>query len=284
MPKPIRKTPEIIASLMKTFTEELSKIEMCDGKITITKTFEWKNDKSRAIVKFTPLAWTKMLTVLQGFDSEIGWHSVVDRVDQHTFLISDLLFYPQVVTAATVNTDEDEWHQWEITPEYNAVCNRLLAHGHSHVNMKCFPSGDDDAHWNKLIMNTRDNCPFYIFMIWNKKLEYFIKVYDYENNTLYETGDVDIQVDGMTFDQDAFIKMCHERVKRKTYTPNYASGYGGTGYTTGQLAGLKEKYSGDKTGKANKVDDDDDDDGYGFDGYRYDPQTGTYRLIGEKKK
>lgn len=223
MPKPIRKTPEIIELMMKKFTEALEKATMYDGKITVSQDFTWKGDKTRATLVFSMKAWLKMLTLLEDFDtSEIGWHCVMDRVDETTFRIDDLLIYPQTVTGATAETDEDEWNKWIITDEYNEVCNRVFGHGHSHVKMGVTPSATDNTHWQSILQNIRGES-FYLFQIWNKYLDKTLKLYDFENNTLYDTADIDVVIEDLPFDRKEFLELAHSRATTRKWPAS--SGY-----------------------------------------------------------
>lgn len=236
MPKPIRKTPEIIELMMKKFTEALEKASMYDGKITISQDFSWKGDKTRAKLIFSMKAWLKMLALIDDFSTEIGWHCTMDRVDETTFRIDDLLIYPQKVTGATVETDEDEWNKWIITDEYNAVCNRVFGHGHSHVRMGVTPSSVDNTHWQSILQNIRGES-FYLFQIWNKNLDKTLKLYDFDNNTLYETADIDIEIEGMPFDRGEFLKLAHSRTVTSKYNypavdyDKYYGAYPGSSYS-----------------------------------------------------
>ena len=70
---------------------------------------------------------------------------------------------------------------------------------------------------------------FYIFLIWNKKLEHHTKIYDLKNNTLYEDNDITYGFYEEGVDLDEFIKESHELVKTMTYT---AKGAGSKVVTT----------------------------------------------------
>ena len=76
---------------------------------------------------------------------------------------------------------------------------------------------------------------FYIFMIWNKRLESNNRIYDLKKNIYFEDKDisVDVMFDGE--DLDEFVREAKSWVKKKTYsatsitptTGNYPGYYGG---------------------------------------------------------
>lgn len=221
MPKPYKVTKEIRDKLLKEFTKMLDGATMYDGHLEIKKDYVWKSrgKEDRAKLIFTQLAWLKMITVLSHFDTEVGWHCTAERIDDNTYRINDLLFYPQLVTGAKVDTDNDSWNQWIISPEYNEVANQVMCQAHSHVNMSTSPSGQDNQNWSDLLQ-TVDSDGFYILMIWNKKLDHTINIYNMRENIIFTSADVDVEVEGL--DLKAFLEMVDSRVKRRT--SNYGSG------------------------------------------------------------
>lgn len=148
--------------------------------------------KANISVLFTPTAWIKMQLLVSKTDDEIAWHCVVDRQDPTTFIISDILLYPQTVTGVTVTTDDTEYNKW-LMGHPDEIFFRLRGHGHSHVNMGTNPSGTDDNLQNGILTNLKDN-DYYIFFIINKKGEMWVNVYDFMSNMIYETKDIDVDI------------------------------------------------------------------------------------------
>ena len=62
--------------------------------------------------------------------------------EKDTYLISDILVYPQEVTGSTVTTDQNEYEMWLMKQE-DDVFNNIRMQGHSHVNMSTSPSSVD---------------------------------------------------------------------------------------------------------------------------------------------
>lgn len=283
MSKPIKLTDELIAAIQQEFIENVKKMKMFDGKLNYTKNFKWDGE-DRASVVFSAVAFAKMTMLVQNFTSEVAWHGVAyrDEKEKNKFYITDILVYPQVVTGSTVNTDQDAYQTWLYTHN-DEVFNNIRMQGHSHVDFSTTPSGVDATHQEKILSQIDDDM-FYIFMIWNKKFERNIKIFDMANNTLYETADVDLYIGDDGCDLNAFIKDAKELVKTKTY--QYGGGqYGQSGYQYGKQQTVFQTQTGsDKTtkgkpkgGKKDKHDIGSSGKGYNYGGYDDDyDQYGIY--------
>ena len=174
-----------------------------------------------------------------------------------------------------VNTDQKEYTQWLYAQE-DEVFNAIRMQGHSHVNMGTSPSSVDLTHQEE-ILNQLDDDMFYIFMIWNKRLEHTVKIYDLASNTLYEDADIDLVCPTL----DSFLEEADQLVKKKVYTPAKSSspkkpaGYSG--------------YSGwPYYGQQGEKDEDERDPIYGYYyGYGYEDDDDDLDLpqyAGKKKK
>lgn len=144
--------------------------------------------KPKIIISTT--AGLKMSELVKNCTKEVGWHGFVDRIDDTTFKITDIVVYPQTVAAATVNTDELEYAQWlmQLTTE---EVKKMRFQGHSHVNMACSPSPVDIELYNKYLTSLTDD-DFYIFFICNKRGDLTAFLYDLKTNTKYTTSDIEI--------------------------------------------------------------------------------------------
>lgn len=265
MSKPIKLTDELIAAIQQEFIENVKKMKMFDGKLNYTKNFKWDGD-DRATVVFSATAFAKMTMLVQNFTSEVAWHGVVyrDEKEKNKFYITDILVYPQVVTGSTVNTDQDAYQAWLYNHD-DEVFNNIRMQGHSHVDFSTNPSGVDTTHQEKILSQIDDDM-FYIFMIWNKKFERNVKIFDMANNTLYETGDIDIYIGDEGCDLNAFIKDAKDLVKTKTY--QYGSQYGKQQQMGFQAqTGSEKPKSKPKNGKKDKPDIGSSGKGYYYGGY-----------------
>ena len=168
---------------------------MFDGKVSFSKTYKWTSDEEDiSTINFTPLAFAKMHKLIMDYSTEVAWHGVIkrDQNDDSVFWVEDILVYPQVVTGATVNTDQEKYTNWinELTDDQ---FNNLKFQGHSHVNMGVSPSTTDTSHQKDIIEQLRGEM-FYVFMIWNKRFEFNAWVYDMKRNTVYDGNDVKVNI------------------------------------------------------------------------------------------
>lgn len=230
MSKMIKLTPECLAEIRKDFESSLQGAKIADGKISYTKTFGYINRK--ATVYFSEMAWLKMQTLIREFDKEVAWHGVAHRGEDESkdeYYITDILVYPQEVTGATVNTDQEKYEMWLMMHE-DDVFNNIRMQGHSHVNMGTTPSGVDTTHQEKILAQLEDGM-FYIFMIWNKRGEKNIKIYDLAKNILFDGTDVVVEVKDDGTGMSAFLaeakKMVQDKKPVQTVNSGYRGGYGG---------------------------------------------------------
>lgn len=165
-------------------------------------------------IDFTAIAYLKMKTMIDRCTGECGWYGTVHRTE-NGFLIDDILVYPQMVTGATVNTDQDEHDKWMFElpdEEYN----NIHFHGHSHVNMGTTPSGVDLDHRKRVLENLGKNeDEFYIFLIANKRGEMNFTVYDRKTNIEYKSTDNDITWDVILGESSlaGFIETLKEEIR-----------------------------------------------------------------------
>lgn len=222
----IKLTDELRNLLIDEFSKNVSGLKLADGKMTFSKTFHVKDRK--ATVYFTEYAWLQMLTLIMKTGMEIAWHGVAKRIeDSETddYLIEKIIVYPQEVTGATVNTDQAEYEKWMMSLEDDDF-NNLRMQGHSHVNMGVSPSSTDLTHQGK-ILEMLDDDMFYIFFIFNKKLEYSAKVYDLKKNISFDSNDVDVKILPGEYGFGEFYKNAMTMVKERkfSYNPGQYGGY-----------------------------------------------------------
>jgi len=154
------------------------------------------NVNRRATLCFTQWAYKKMRALVEDFDSEIAWHGVAKRgedVNEDKYVIFDILVYPQEVTNTSVEMDTSEYARWIQKNAYLPGINDIRMQGHSHVNMGVFPSLTDLKHQEDILREIPSS-DFYIFLIWNKKNDKMIQIFDFAKNLLFETEDVTLKV------------------------------------------------------------------------------------------
>lgn len=227
---------EIMEKIAKEFTEaklkadaeaSLSMVKMSDGAFKFVrdfkyeKKFKYEKSERKAVIRILPEAYAKMLTIIMSQDKEVAWHGISERVSSTEFILKDILVYPQKVTASTVDTDEEEYAKWMISID-DEVFNNMHFHGHSHVNMGVSPSTTDMGHRDKITAQLGDE-DYYIFMIWNKKLQWSGSIYDMQTNTLYETDDIDVEISLGDMTAGDLIRELDDKVSEYRYYPKEGS-------------------------------------------------------------
>ena len=165
-------------------------------------------------IYITPNAYIKMRMLVDKNDKEIGWYGIVNEMPglQATYIIEDIIVYPQKVTGVTVEQDEDRMFEFEMSLTTEQV-NHKRFHGHSHVNMGTSPSGVDESFYQDLLSQVTD---YFIITITNKRNEYTTRFYDVANNILYTDVPIQlIQNDGSLYLD--WYETNKEQVKEHTY-------------------------------------------------------------------
>lgn len=230
MSKIIKLTSEHIEECVKEFREDLASSKVADGKINYTKNLSAISRKAK--IFFSECAWLKMQALIKEFDKEVAWHGVAFRGDDETkdeYIIKDILVYPQQVTGASVEMNTEDYAKWIEKNIDDERFFNIRMQGHSHVTMGVTPSSVDLTHQEAILDQLSENM-FYIFMIWNKKQEKNIKIYDMKKNILFESTDIDVDVLDDGYGIDSFIADAKTKVKDRVYTGYRYPEYGTTGY------------------------------------------------------
>lgn len=220
--QPIKMTDEIIRDVMQEFYSQASVLgNLQTDKFSFNKSFS-KPAKDAVEVNFTLEAYHEMCALIDHFSTEVAWHGLVKRLDKTHFQVTKILIYPQKVTGATVNTDQEEYTKWLYAlkdEEFNAV----RFQGHSHVNMATNPSGVDmQNQWD--MIDQLNSTDYYIFMIWNKRREYNVRVIDMADNVIYSGSDVKVTIGAL--DMKGFLEEAEALVKKPAPVYNYGTTYG----------------------------------------------------------
>ena len=256
MAKIIKLTNECKEKLQKEFNEYLDQNTLEDGKFSFSRVFESAEEKAKIII--SPLAYMKMVSLLDYFNKEVAWHGEAYRGEDNTYIINDIMVYPQTVTGASVDMDTDEYANWIIDHITDDRFNHIRMQAHSHVHMATNPSSVDLQHQSEIVNQLSDD-GFYIFMIWNKSLKCTNKIYDMQKNIMFEDKDISIEL-GMS----EFIKEADSLVKDRGYS--YAQTKTTSTETDSQNKD-KEHKSYDKNSKKKQEKGIDDDDQFvGWDG------------------
>lgn len=176
-----------------------------DREVTLKFKMSDAHDNRNASIEFTPKAWIKMRSLVDSFSSEVQWHGTVTRKNENTFVVKDILIFPHEVTGTTVVSNQEGYEEW-LNDLDDETFNACRFHGHSHVNMGVTPSGVDMNYRHNVLDNfglpndTTDL--FYIFLITNKRSEISAEIYDLQNNALYATNEINIDV---VVDDDEYL-------------------------------------------------------------------------------
>ena len=190
-----------------------------DVKVDITKILEEHIESINApepSIYITPDAYIKMRMLVEKTTTEIGWYGTVSKVVglENVYVIEDILVYPQKVTGATCEQDDDRLFEFEMSLTTEQV-NMKRFQGHSHVNMGTTPSGVDEQFYQDLLTQVTD---YFIITITNKRNEYTTRFYDIANNILYT--DVPIKV---IFDDGSEASSWYDTAKEQLDTPKPVS-------------------------------------------------------------
>ena len=214
----IRITDEnVLNDIVQKFREALTKYKCSETSVSLS--YPVAETDERATVYITAQAFIKMSALVQHFSKEVAWHATAHRSseDRRLFIINDVFVYPQEVSGATVNTDQEEYQKWLYDLDED-VFNNLRAQGHSHVNMGVSPSSVDTNHQEQILAQLDDDM-FYIFMIWNKSWDSYFKIYDAAENLIFYNDDIDIIVEGLDSSLADFLEDADSHVKQaSSYT------------------------------------------------------------------
>lgn len=184
-------------------------------------------------------AYIKMFALVDICNEEIAWHGLVKRTkSQGVYDLYDIVTFPQIVSAAHVDTDDEKYTMWlqEKMMDENFPFNDMKCHGHSHVNMQVFSSATDDEYQDNMIKNAKKD-DYYIFMILNKKRDIQIYLYDFTQNILFSKKDMDVFLVGE--DGDDLLEWADKEIKKNITKMDYKKSRKGNWYSYGY--GFKQK-------------------------------------------
>lgn len=187
--KPIVLTQEAKDNALEIFKKLLNSAEgNADLKINITtETLLLEQGIEKPTVFILSSAYNKMMALIKSSNKELAWYGIATRV-KHNYFVEDILVYPQTVTSATVDADEEKCAKWfmELPDD---VINNLKFQGHSHVGMAASPSGRDTNNWIQFANLLKPN-EFMLLCIGNNKGEFYWNIYDKAINVFFENKDI----------------------------------------------------------------------------------------------
>lgn len=186
--KPIQMSREFQDKLLADFQHFLSTTRTIDATLTYRFDMEKAVDARIPILYWTADAYLKMRTLVLEAKEEIAWHGLVRKQQDDTYLVYDIIVYPQLVTGVAANTDQAAYETW-VSELDDDTFHNLRMQGHSHVSMGVNPSTTDHNLYTTMLASLT-RIPFYIFMITNKSGDMFVLFYDFEQNLIFETKEV----------------------------------------------------------------------------------------------
>lgn len=180
----------------------------------IFKMEETLRDDRKASVIITPMAYAKMIALVQNYTTEVGWHGRAKRGEvDGEYIIYDIIIYPQDVTGASVTTDQKEYSDWNDALDIDTL-KSVRFHGHSHVNFSASPSSVDREHYEGLTSMLGRN-DFYVFMIINKSGNIWCEIQDNAINAIYKNNDITVDVRECDDSVNEFLVSAQKNVKER---------------------------------------------------------------------
>jgi hypothetical protein len=213
--------PETTADTIITALTEKLRAMFAESRNISAFTYSFKPEefigKAEITLDYSAIAFLKQHMLVANHKDEIAWHGIVrPSEDRKYFHIEDILVYPQTVTGTNVNTDEAPYQEWKNRLDDDHY-NHLRYQAHSHVNMTVSPSGVDTTLYDAMLSSLGPTS-YYIFLIINKRGEFWINIYDIQNNVIYDKNDVHVTVDGIDMDT-WYDTQIRDYIKPKTYQP-----------------------------------------------------------------
>jgi hypothetical protein len=170
--------------------------------------------RPKPTILYSAEAEAKIKGLVQASGIEISWHGLVEKIDDMNYLIYDILVYPQICSAAKVDTDDEAYTKW-LHSQPDEIFNKIRYQGHSHVKMGVTPSPIDEKYYADVLKNLKPN-DFYIFGVYNKNGNETLRLY--AGPEKYTTTDLLI---GTAIKKENIYtyaeKMMKEYVKTRTY-------------------------------------------------------------------
>ena len=171
-------------------------------------------------IYITPDAYIKMRKLVDDNTTEIGWYGTVTQMPGlNSYVIDDILVYPQTVTSTTCEQDNERIFEFEMSLTTEQV-NHKRFQGHSHVNMGVTPSGVDEQFYQDLLSQVQD---YFIICVTNKRNEYTVRFYDIANNILYTDIKIQVLLENGT-DVEGWFEDTKEQLKTRVLHNTYSVG------------------------------------------------------------
>ena len=213
--KPYKLSDKIIKTIHKEFEKALKTYNNATEAFKFNYTPKAPGTAKKIKIYCLPTAWCKMTTLVQKTSTEIAWHMLVEKTNKTTYIITDVLVYPQTVSGATVNTDDTKYALW-VSEQPDETFNKMRGQGHSHVSMGVSPSLVDTTYYNDLLSTMQKG--FYMFMILNKSEKMFLQLVDLDANIVYETSDIVFEIATKQWSQDKWYTEAMKNIRKNVWS------------------------------------------------------------------
>lgn len=193
--RPIKYTDKELKAMQKQLKERLHSSTLAYPSAKLNFSFDTDTklkEKDKPTIILSDKASGIIKALVDECTTEVAWNGIVTRDKKHnTYIVNDIIVFPQLVTGTSVDVDETKYSNW-IAEQlmHNEHFNDIRFHGHSHVNMATNPSGIDTKYQEDMLTQVQD---YYIYMIFNKRGDMYACIYDLEANKFYERDDIIIK-------------------------------------------------------------------------------------------
>lgn len=203
---------EYKATLLKEMMDKLEKYNEVVNSVAPMK--ESAPAQNKLKIYYTAEAYSKIVQLVFSHSLEIGWNMVVKKY-KDGYRVEDVLVYPQKASGAYIEVDLPRYGLWKGDPDKvsDEADRNLFGQGHSHVNMDVFASTRDQQQQKDEIQLKGSG--FYLFQIWNKRMDVNSFFYDIDKNILYERNDIELIVEDGNVESTEFIAESKEMLKEK---------------------------------------------------------------------
>ena len=193
---------EYKTSLEKEANEKLAKFAAQCEEILPSQKAHAATEKLK--IYYTAVAFAKIVQLVFSHSQEIGWNMVVKQYNDG-YRVEDVLVYPQKASGAYIEVDLARYGMWKGDPDKvsDEADANLFGQGHSHVNMGVFASERDKQQQKDEI--SLKGSGFYLFQIWNKRLDVNSFFYDIDNNIMYDSDDIDLIIEDGNMTSKEFV-------------------------------------------------------------------------------
>ena len=199
-------------TVLKEAADKLNKYKASLDGVTPEQKSEKAENKLK--IYYTAEAYAKIVQLVFSHTQEIGWNMVVKQY-KDGYRVEDVLVYPQKASAAYVEVDLTRYAMWKADPDKvsDEADANLFGQGHSHVNMEVSPSSRDCQ--QQLDEISLKGSGFYLFQIWNKKMDINSFFYDIDNNVFYDRNDIELIVEDGNMNSTEFVKESKDMLKQE---------------------------------------------------------------------